>query len=217
MSAQAGQLFPPSNLPDPTQNCPNGEVLSWVGVSGTVQCINPTPGVNVSCSTGQVLNGITNGAPSCLCLSSGQPPVNGACTTSTTTSSCPTGQTMTDVGCQTTTTTASSCPPGEQMGFNQQCCAPSTMVDGDCNVGVCPSGQVFNNGQCDCATDLGIAGNCPVSPPPPAPATGTMTEAVTTSCTVGQTYYGVMTNGVFSNCSGQSNCQNYTCTTSGLQ
>ena len=69
-SAYAGQLFPPNNLADPKQSCPNGEVLSWVGGSGTVECTNPTPGITVSCPTGQVIASVTNGKPNCVPSSS---------------------------------------------------------------------------------------------------------------------------------------------------
>ena len=39
--AQAGQIFPPSNLHDPSQNCPNGELLAWIGAFGN--CPMPGP------------------------------------------------------------------------------------------------------------------------------------------------------------------------------
>lgn len=71
-SVQAGQLFPPGGLPtnaegepDATQNCPNGEVLSWNGANGAVECVDPTSGVTISCPAGQVLTGITNGQALC--------------------------------------------------------------------------------------------------------------------------------------------------------
>ena len=62
--AQAGALFPPDNIgKNPNVACPNGQVLSWQG--DRVDCVNPTPGVTVSCPAGQVLTGITNGVPTC--------------------------------------------------------------------------------------------------------------------------------------------------------
>jgi hypothetical protein len=63
--AQAGQLFPPSNLSNPASDCPSGQVLAWNGEHGTVECSNPTPGITVSCPAGQVLTGIVNGVPTC--------------------------------------------------------------------------------------------------------------------------------------------------------
>lgn len=63
-SAQAGQLFPPNNIgSNPNVSCPNGGVLTWNG--DHVDCVNPTPGVSVSCPAGQVLTGINNGVPVC--------------------------------------------------------------------------------------------------------------------------------------------------------
>lgn len=64
--AFAGQLFPPDNLPNPHEDCPNGEVLSWLGSRGTVVCIDPTLGVTTAnCSDGKIMVGISNGAPVC--------------------------------------------------------------------------------------------------------------------------------------------------------
>ena len=62
--AHAGQLFPPANIgSNPNTSCPNGSLLTWRG--DHVDCANPTPGVTVSCPSGQVLNGISNGVPMC--------------------------------------------------------------------------------------------------------------------------------------------------------
>ena len=64
--AHAGQLFPPKNLSNSQQNCPNGQVLSWNGNDGCVECNDPSPGVTVArCPSGQELVGITNGQPIC--------------------------------------------------------------------------------------------------------------------------------------------------------
>jgi hypothetical protein len=66
--AQAGQLFPPSNIgPNPNVKCPSGQVLTWN--VDHVECTNPTPGVTVSCPTGQTLTGIQYGQPVCVPLS----------------------------------------------------------------------------------------------------------------------------------------------------
>jgi hypothetical protein len=74
--AQAGQLFPPANIgANPNVKCPNGEMLTWV--VDHVECANPTPGVTVSCSSGQVLTGIQNGQP--VCSSSGGAGLTGGC------------------------------------------------------------------------------------------------------------------------------------------
>ena len=63
-TANAGQLFPPDNIgSNPNVPCPYGEVVTWHG--DRVDCVNPTPGVTVSCPVGQVLTGITNGVPVC--------------------------------------------------------------------------------------------------------------------------------------------------------
>ena len=63
-SAQAGQLFPPNNIgSNPDVSCPHGGVLTWHG--DHVDCVNPTPGVTVSCPAGQVLTGINNGNAVC--------------------------------------------------------------------------------------------------------------------------------------------------------
>jgi hypothetical protein len=62
---QAGQLFPPDNIgANPNVSCPNGGVLTWHG--DRVDCVNPTPGVSVSCPPGHVLTGISNGSPICI-------------------------------------------------------------------------------------------------------------------------------------------------------
>jgi hypothetical protein len=62
--AFVGQLFPPANIgAGPNVSCPNGEVLAWTG--DAVNCTNPTPGVTASCAAGQVLTGISAGAPVC--------------------------------------------------------------------------------------------------------------------------------------------------------
>jgi hypothetical protein len=67
-SAQAGSLFPPDNIgKNPNVCCPNGQVLGWTGSS--VECINPTPGVTVSCPAGEVLTGITKGVANCAAVS----------------------------------------------------------------------------------------------------------------------------------------------------
>jgi hypothetical protein len=67
-SAQAGQLFPPANIgTNPNIPCQSNQVLGWTGES--VACINPTPGVSVSCPAGQLLTGIVNGAAQCTQLS----------------------------------------------------------------------------------------------------------------------------------------------------
>ena len=63
----AGQLFPPANMTaTPASPCPNSGVLSWLG--GSVDCVDPTAGVTVSCPSGQVLNGINKGSPVCVAL-----------------------------------------------------------------------------------------------------------------------------------------------------
>jgi hypothetical protein len=68
---EAGQLFPPANIgSNPNIACPNSEVLAWTGE--TVACVNPTPGVSVSCTAGQVLMGISNGLPVCTSVPSCQ-------------------------------------------------------------------------------------------------------------------------------------------------
>ncbi len=62
--AQAGQLFPPDNASGAV-TCPSGQVLKWV--DNSVQCADPTPGVNVSkCPSGQVMQGITGGTANCV-------------------------------------------------------------------------------------------------------------------------------------------------------
>lgn len=69
-SANAGRLFPPSNIgADPNTTCPSGQVLSWQ--RDHVDCMDPTPGVSLSCPAGQLLTGITNGTPVCVPPSGG--------------------------------------------------------------------------------------------------------------------------------------------------
>jgi hypothetical protein len=64
-SAQAGQLFPPANIgSNPNIACPSNQVLAWTGQS--VACVNPTPGVSVSCPAKQMLVGIASGSPVCI-------------------------------------------------------------------------------------------------------------------------------------------------------
>lgn len=64
-SAHAGQLFPPNNIgSNPNVACPNGGVLTWN--VDHVDCVNPTPGVSVSCPAGTVLQQVVNGNPTCL-------------------------------------------------------------------------------------------------------------------------------------------------------
>ena len=66
-STQAGQLFPPANIgKNPNVTCPNGQLLGWTG--DAVACADPTPGVTVSCPSGDVLTGITNGVADCVPL-----------------------------------------------------------------------------------------------------------------------------------------------------
>lgn len=74
--AQAGQLFPPMGLPggDAHRNCDNGQMLSWNGVNGTVECRDPTPGVTVSCPSGQALTGVSQGSPVCSPLQASECP-----------------------------------------------------------------------------------------------------------------------------------------------
>ena len=113
--AQAGQLFPPSNIgANPNVTCPSGQVLGWTGDAvactnptpgvtttacptgqqmvqisgGTPVCANPTPGVTVSCPSGSILVGITNGAANCL----PSPAI-----ADTVTVSCPSGDVLTGI------------------------------------------------------------------------------------------------------------------------
>src|ERR1700689_1120591 len=66
-SAHAGQLFPPNNLSqNPNIACPNGGVLTWN--SDHVDCVNPTPGVTVTCAAGEVLTGINSGRAACIAI-----------------------------------------------------------------------------------------------------------------------------------------------------
>lgn len=71
--AQAGQMFPPINVGAAVNSCPSGMVLGWApdqAGSGSVYCVNPTPGVTVSCPAGQVsvMTGIQSGTASCVPL-----------------------------------------------------------------------------------------------------------------------------------------------------
>lgn len=69
--AEAGQLFPPSNMREmPNLPCPRNGVLQWSG--SEVQCVDPTPGVSLSCPSGEVLTGIQTGLPVCAVI----PPSN---------------------------------------------------------------------------------------------------------------------------------------------
>ncbi len=113
--AQAGNLFPPDNIgANPNVTCPSGQVLGWTGNSvactnptpgvtttacptgqqmvqisgGTPVCANPTPGVTVSCPSGSILVGITNGAANCL----PSPAI-----ADTVTVSCPSGDVLTGI------------------------------------------------------------------------------------------------------------------------
>ncbi len=63
--AMAGNLFPPDNIgANPNAPCPNNQTLKWTGNS--LVCADPSPGVTISnCPAGQVLVGISNGAPQC--------------------------------------------------------------------------------------------------------------------------------------------------------
>ncbi|MGD0762499.1 MAG: hypothetical protein ABR929_04780 [Roseiarcus sp.] len=109
-SAQAGQLFPPNNLPDPKQSCPNGQVLSWTGGDGTVDCTDPTPGVTVpSCPAGQGLTGLNQGVATCQPLFGGMYQTNYS-------ASCNGALDGTPVVCRTANplTGACSCPQGFQ-------------------------------------------------------------------------------------------------------
>src|SRR5208337_2968880 len=78
-SAQAGQLFPPSNIgTNPNVVCPNSEVLAWTGEA--VACVDPTPGVNVSCPTGTALNAINRALPpTCVPIAGGGGGLAGGC------------------------------------------------------------------------------------------------------------------------------------------
>jgi hypothetical protein len=64
-TAKAGQLFPPENIgQNPNVVCPHGMVLDWTG--NAVTCTDPTPGVSVSCPSGQLMTAITYGRPTCV-------------------------------------------------------------------------------------------------------------------------------------------------------
>lgn len=81
-TVQAGSLFPPANS---SGACPNNKVLTWGG--DHLDCVDPTPGVSVSCPAGQVLTGIAQGNSVCSA-----PPANPGTDNIPNTVSCPAGQ-----------------------------------------------------------------------------------------------------------------------------
>lgn len=123
VSAQAGQLFPPSNLSDPAQSCPNGATLSWNGASGSVDC---TPiATSSNCESG-VASGVSGGAPVCV-----DP------TPQVTTTSCPAGQFMVQI-----TGGTPVCAMVQIQTIQNSCYGDSV-----CTVS-CPDGTILTGGGC---------------------------------------------------------------------
>jgi len=146
-------LFPPSNLPNPTQNCPNGEVLSWNGPSGTVECTNPTSGVTTptNCPAGQVMTGVSSGTPTCVPLS--------------TITNCPAGQVMAGMSSGApicvTPPGPTDCGAGQALTYTPSGFACVTVDEQ--TVPTCGAGQFLtsNGSGFTCTNTTSLSFNCP--------------------------------------------------------
>ncbi len=176
-SAQAGKLFPPSNIgANPNIPCPSNQLLAWTG--DAVACANPTPGVSVSCPAGTVLNAL-NGAspPTCVsvpsCSVNQQLNFNGTqfvCTPSTV-PTCAAGQAITFNGtsfvCVNEDPAVPTCAAGQFLTYNGvgfQCSGTQPSI----TIPTCGANQYVtaNGSQLICANlptaGGGITGGCDI-------------------------------------------------------